>query len=169
MATKKIQKYFVNQHEEVTVQCRTCGRTQTLFLANAENKKHSFNIHCPCSATFPVALEFRQDYRQKTHIIGYFRALSTPRARARSCIIADQSEGGLLLQVTEDVPIKQNDHVIVSYRPDSSFSQEIVKALRVCHYHPEHGIGGAFIQPPPHSEARPRNLRIALMQHPLAT
>ena len=148
MATKKIQKYFVNQHEEVTIQCLTCGRMQTLFIANPENKKHSFTINCPCSATFPVSLEFRQDYRQKTHIMAHLRAISTPMARARSCIIADQSQGGLLLQVKEDVPIKQNDQVIVSYRPDSSFSQEIEKALRVCHYHPSHGIGGAFIAPP---------------------
>ena len=156
MATKKIQKYFVNQQKEVTIQCRTCGRMQTLFVASPENKKHSFNIICPCSATFPVALEFRQDYRQKTHIMAHFRALSTPRARARSCIVADQSKGGLLLQVMEEVPIKQDDHVIVSYRPDSSFSQDIEKALRVCHYHPGHGIGGAFIEPPPQREAQPR-------------
>ena len=160
MATKKIQKYFVNQQNEVTIQCRTCGRTQTLFIASPENKKHSFNINCPCSASFSVTLEFRQDYREKTHIIGHFRALSTPRARARSCIIADQSKGGLLLQITEEVPIKQDDHVIVSYRPDSSFSQEIEKTLRVCHYHPEHGIGGAFIDPPPQRETRPRQVAL---------
>ena len=158
MATKIIQKYFVNQQEEVTIQCRSCGRKQTLFIASPENKKHSFTIDCPCSATFPVALEFRQDYRQKSHIMAHLRALSTPRARARSCIIADQSNGGLLLQVMEEVPIKQDDHIIVSYRPDSSFSQEIEKTLRVCHYHPEHGFGGAFIEPPPQREARPRKL-----------
>ena len=158
MATKKIQKYFVNQQEEVTIQCRTCGRMQTLVFASPENKKHSFTIDCPCSATFPVTLEFRQDYRQKTHIMALFRALSTPRARARSCIIADQSKGGLLLQVTEEVPIKQNDQVIVSYRPDSSFSQEIEKTLRVCHYHPGHGIGGAFIDTHPQRNTQPRNL-----------
>jgi hypothetical protein len=160
MATKKIQKYFVNQQEEVTIQCPTCGRMQTLSIASPENKKHSFNISCPCSTTFPVALEFRQDYRQKTHIIAHFRALSTPRARARSCIIADQSKGGLLLQVMEDVPIKQDDHVIVSYRPDNSFSQEIEKTLRVCHYHPEHGIGGAFIEPPPQRKGRARQVAL---------
>jgi len=155
MGAKIIQKYFVNQQEEVTIQCRTCGRLQTLFIANPENKKPLVTIHCPCSATFPVALEFRQDYRQKTHILGHFRALSTPRARARSCIIVDQSKGGLLLQVMEEVPIKQDDHVIVSYRPNNSFSQEIEKTLRVCHYHPEHGIGGTFIEPLPQRNAQP--------------
>ena len=160
MATKKIQKYFINQQEEVTIQCRTCGRMQTLFVARPENKKHSVTINCPCTATFPVVLEFRQDYREKTHIMAHFRALSTPRARARSCVIADQSKGGLLLQVSEELPIKQNDQVIVSYRPDSSFSQEIEKTIRVCHYLPEHGIGGAFSDLPPQRNIRP--LREAL-------
>lgn len=158
MAPRKIQKYFVNQQEEVTIQCRTCGRMQTLFIASPENNKHSFIIECPCAATFPVALEFRQDYRQKTHIMAHFRAPSTPRARARSCIVADQSKGGLLLQVMEEVPIKQGDKVIVSYRPDSSFSQEIEKTLRVCYYHPGHGIGGAFIETPPQRNARLRKV-----------
>ncbi len=161
MATKIIQKYFVNHQEEVTIQCRTCGRIQTLFIASPENKKHTFTFNCPCSATFPVALEFRQDYRQKTHIMAHFRALSTPRARARNCIIADQSNGGLFLLVTEEVPIKQDDHIIVSYRPENSFSQEVEKTLRVCHYHPEHGIGGAFIESSPHQhEARPRQVAL---------
>lgn len=158
MAAKKIQKYFVNQQEEVTIQCQTCGRMQTLFMASAENNKHSITINCPCTTTFAVALEFRQNYRQKTHIKAHFRALSTPRARARGCIIADQSQGGLLLQVTEKVPIKHNDQVIVSYRPDSSFPQEIEKTLRVCHYHPGQGIGGAFIDAPPQRNPQPRHL-----------
>lgn len=164
MAPQKIQKYFVNQQEEVTIQCRTCGRMHTLFVDSPEHKKHSVNINCLCNATFPVALEFRQDYRQKTHIIGHFRAISTPRERARNCIIADQSKGGLLLQVTEELPIKPNDQVIVSYRPDSSFTREIEKTIRVCHYQPGYGIGGAFIEPHPHHgrEARPRNVDLAV-------
>jgi hypothetical protein len=160
MALRKIQKYFVNQQEEVTIQCRTCGKRQTLRIANPDNKKHSVTINCPCTATFPVVLEFRQDYRQKTHIMAHFRALSTPRERARSCIIADQSQGGLLLQVSGKVPIKQDDQVIVSYRPDSTSSQEIEKTLRVCHYHPGHGIGGAFIEPPPQRNARARQVAL---------
>ncbi len=155
MKTEKRQKYFVNQKEAVTIQCLACGRVGNFSVASLKNKKHSIKINCPCAEIFEVDLEFRQDYRQKTHLSGSIRALSTPKERARHCIIADQSNGGLLLHVTDEVPINNNDTLIVSYRPDSNSLQEIEKMISVRHYAQGHHIGGAFIDPHPQRNARP--------------
>ena len=134
MKTQKKQKYFVNRKEVVTIRCRTCGRIETFSVASLQGKKHSLQVSCACAETFEVDLEFRQDYRKKTSITGSFRAISTPRARARHCVIADQSNGGLLLQIAEEVPIKQDDRLIVCYRPDVDSPHEIERIINVRHY-----------------------------------
>jgi len=141
---QKRQKYFVSRQETVTIKCRACGRTETLPVASLKGKKHSLQINCACSETIEVDLEFRQDYRQKTNIAGSFRALSTPKSRARQCVIADHSNGGLLLKITDEVPIKQDDRLIVCYRPDVDSPHEIERIIRVRHYDRGSRIGGAF-------------------------
>ena len=157
MDTEKRQKYFVSRKEAVNIQCRACGRVRTFSVEGLKNKDHSIRINCSCAETFEVDLEYRQDYRQQSHIIGYFRALSTPRERARHCIIADQSVGGLLLKITDEVPIKKNDQLIVSYRPDSNSPLEIEKIISVRHHALGHRIGGAFIDTYPQRDARSIN------------
>lgn len=151
----KRQKYFVSRKEAVTIRCRTCGRVETFPVARLKGKKHSMRVRCACAETFEIDLEFRQDYRQKTNITGNFRALSTPKARARQCVIADQSNGGLLLAITDEVPINQDDQLIVCYRPDLDASHEIERVITVRHYDQGSRIGGAFIeaqpQHPPHT------------------
>jgi len=155
MKTEKKQKYFVNRKEAVAIQCLACGRVGNFSVASLKHKKHSLKVTCPCTETFEVDLEFRQDFRQKTNLSCSIRPFSTPKERARHCIIADQSSGGLLLHVTDEVPIRHNDTLIVSYRPDSNSSQEIERIISVRHYHPGRHIGGAFIDTPPRREARP--------------
>jgi len=146
----KRPKYFVSSKDTVTIRCRTCGRIETYPVTGLRGKTHSLPVHCACAATFEVDLEFRQDYRQKTNISGSFRALTTPRARARQCVIADHSNGGLLLQITDAVPIKEDDRLIVCYRPDVDSPREIERVIRVRHYDRARHIGGAFIDASPH-------------------
>lgn len=153
MNTRKKQKYFVNRKEEVTIKCQACGRMETFPVARLRGKKHSMLVSCACAQTFEVDLEFRQDYRQKANIAGSYRALTTPKVRARQCVIADQSNGGLLLAITDDVPIKEDDRLIVSYRPDADAPYEIERIITVRHYDRGSRIGGAFIDLPPHQQA----------------
>jgi hypothetical protein len=156
-STEKRPKYFVNRQEMVTIRCRTCGRTETFPVADLKGQQHTVRMHCTCSETFEVDLEFRQDYRQKIHIVGNFRALTTPRARARQCVIADHSSGGLLLTISDEVPIKEDDRLIVCYRPDPDSPHEVERIIRVRHYNQGQRIGGAFLDshtmPPPHPYA----------------
>ena len=153
--TAKRQKYFVNRKETVTIRCRTCGRMETFPVAALQGKKHSMRVSCACAETFEVDLEFRQDYRKKTNIPGSFRAVSTPKARARHCVIADHSTGGLLLQIAVEVPIKQDDRLIVCYRPDLDSPHEIERIITVRHYDRGNRIGGAFIDIHPHQHMHP--------------
>jgi hypothetical protein len=63
-------------------------------------------------------------------------------------VIADHSNGGLLLEITEEVPIKKDDRLIVCYRPDSTAHCEEERIITVRHYDPGTRIGGAFIDIP---------------------
>lgn len=143
--SRKPQKYFVNRKETVTIRCRTCGRQETFPVAMIRERNHQVRVSCACAETFEVDFEFRQDYRQKTNIAGTFRALTTPRNRARKCLIADQSLGGLLLTINEMVPVKQDDRLIVCYRPTPDAPHEIERIINVRHYAQGQAIGGAFI------------------------
>jgi len=145
MDTEKKQKYFVSRKKTVTIKCLACGKVRTVPVENLNKKSHSLTINCPCTKTFEVDLEFRHDYRQKSHIVGSFRAYSSPKERSRRCVIADQSLGGLLLHVQDDLPIKHDDRLIVSYPPDSGSLREIERVISVRHYTPGSRIGGAFV------------------------
>jgi len=145
MDTEKKQKYFVSRKKNATIKCLACGKVRTVSVENLNKGSHSLTINCPCTKTFEVDLEFRHDYRQKSHIVGSFRAFSSSKEHSRRCVIADQSMGGLLLHVQEDLPIKQDDHLIVSYPPDSSSHREIERVISVRHYTPGYRIGGAFV------------------------
>jgi len=151
----KKQKYFVSRKTTVPIRCLACGKIRSVTVDSFKDKKHTIMVNCPCTKSFEVDLEFRHDYRQKSHLIGSFRTPSSPRERAHRCIIADHSSGGLLLQVAEEVPIKPDDRLIVCYRPDSSSPQEVERVLSVRHCAPGRRIGGAFIDD--RSEARPLN------------
>lgn len=148
MLTDKRQKYFVNHQELVTIRCKSCGRVATFSVASFRGRKHSLKVNCPCTTTFAVDLEFRQDYRIQSHIPATFRAISTPRARARNCIVANHSSGGLMLMIDEDVPVKADDRIIVCYRPQADLTQEIERIVTVRHHQRGRSIGGAFIDAP---------------------
>ncbi|MGE4560481.1 MAG: hypothetical protein AB7E77_09785 [Desulfobulbus sp.] len=143
MKTEKRQKYFVNHQKDVTIRCKACGRVGIFSVDGLRGRRHSLTVNCPCSAIFAIDLEFRHDYRVATHIPASFRALTTPRGRARYCVVANQSSGGLLLLIDEDVPVKTNDRLIVCYRPEE-ISREIERIITVRHYKQRGGIGGAF-------------------------
>ena len=143
-ATKR-PKYFVSQQETITIKCHTCGRKKTYSVAHLKDHTHSFHISCPCTATFDVDLEFRQEYRRQVHIAAHVRFVSEPPASARPCIIADQSNGGLLLTLNDQIPVQQNDTLIVAYRPDHAAHRDIERMISVRHFNQLGRIGGAFV------------------------
>ena len=142
------QKYSVNHQEALTIRCQACGRLATFPVASLKGRKHSLQVCCPCSEIFAVDLEFRHDFRVKIDGPATFRALSTPKSRARDCAVANQSKGGLLLLINEEVPIKTDDRLIVCYRPQVKVAGEIERIITVRHYERGASIGGAFIDAP---------------------
>lgn len=148
MEKEKRHKYFVSRQDTVTIRCTSCGRIGTFSVAGLRGRKHSLRVNCPCSENFAVDLEFRRDFRIKSHIPATFRAVSTPKARARHCIVANQSSGGLLLQIGDEVPVKIDDRLIVCYRPREELAEEVERIITVRHYERGAGIGGAFLESP---------------------
>ena len=145
MSTRKKQKYFVNQQETITIQCRACGRSETFPVELLKNGKHSGKVNCACTETFDIELEFRKDYRKKTSINATLRTLSTPKKRARRCTIVDQSENGLLLRLAEELPIKEDDQLIVSFPAENNARRSTERIIKVRHCDLGLQIGGTFI------------------------
>lgn len=149
MNLEKRQKYFVNRQDAVTIRCKTCGRVGVFPVVTLKKQNHALHVNCLyCNVRFAVDLEFRSDYRIPINIPATYRAFSTPKTRARHCIVANQSSGGLLLRITEDVPVKKEDRLIVCYRQQTHFPVEIERVLSVRHYDRGHCIGGAFVNEP---------------------
>ena len=145
MGSEKQLKYFVNRQENVTVKCPACGRTGVLPVERLRSGKHAIKVGCPCGEDFVVEVEFRKDFRRKTQLVGTVRALTTPRRRARQCTIADQSSGGLLLRLDEEVPVKKDDRLIVSIPLEGQATQMVERIISVRHCDLGLGIGGAFV------------------------
>jgi hypothetical protein len=144
-AVEKKRKFFVGSKEELTIQCLACKKTRTFDVARLKHRNHAFRFNCSCTETFDVALEFRESLRTRVHTPGSIRAESTPRERAKACVIADLSLGGLRLQTAEPLPIKKDDRLVVCFRPDDSNGEEIERLLSVCHISPGFYVGGKFL------------------------
>lgn len=153
MQSEKRQKYFVNRQQQVTIRCNACGRGLTFATARFRGRRHALKVTCPCSRVIAIELEFRQDYRMQTRIPATYRALSTPRSRARHGIVANHSRNGLMLMIDEEVPVKANDRLVVCYRPQANLDQEIERIITVRHHQRGRSLGGAFIEAPPSSPA----------------
>lgn len=145
MGAGKKQKYFVNRQEVLTIRCRSCGKESTVPVNSLKDRKHSLKVTCTCAESFDIELEFRKDFRKKTEISGTVRPLTTPKQRARQCTIADHSTGGLLLHLADEVPVRKDDKLIVSYQPDIYSSMEVERVITVRHLDGAMRIGGAFI------------------------
>ena len=92
MNSDKRQKYFVTQHEMVTIQCRKCGKTDTFSVSSLRHEKNAATISCQCLEPIDIELETRKDYRRKTNISATFRATTTPKvspAASSSCVRRD--------------------------------------------------------------------------------
>ena len=144
MDREKRQKYFVNHQDAVTIRCKVCGRTGTYSVAALRGHRHSLKVNCPCTEIFAIDLEFRHDFRVSTHIPATFRAISTPKDRAKPCIVANRSYGGLLLHISGDVPVKANDRLTVSFQADDERSPVIERIITVRHHERGQSIGGSF-------------------------
>nr|WP_321465411.1 PilZ domain-containing protein [uncultured Desulfobulbus sp.] len=154
MDSARRQKYFVNHQDTVAIRCMACGKVSRFSVAGGRGGRHLLEMSCPCSETFVVDLEFRQDFRVPTHIPATFRAFATPKDRACSCVVVNRSSGGLLLHLDDDVPVQTNDRLIVCFRPHEGGGQEIERAITVRHF--EHGrrIGGSFDDLSPSQSSR---------------
>ena len=141
----KKRKYFVGSKETITILCLACKKTRTLPVAGLKDRNHTFRVTCTCEESFDVALEFRETLRTIVRTPGSIRAESTPRERAKACVIADLSLGGLRLQTTVPLPIKKNDRLVVRFCPDEGGSEEIERLLSVRHISPDFSVGCKFL------------------------
>lgn len=153
MQTEKRQKYFVNRQQQVTIRCNACGRGLTFATARFRGRRHALKVTCPCSSIIAIELEFRQDYRMQTRIPATYRALSTPKSRARHGIVANHSRNGLMLMIDEEVPVKTDDRIVVCYRPQVDLAQEVERIITVRHHQRGRTLGGAFVDVLPSSSA----------------
>ena len=139
------QKYYIGKNDKITIRCLACKKKKTIAVADLKPKQHSIKVMCPCSHTFFIHLEFRQSYRKKMGIEGFYRKRSESREQEKNCLIRDISLGGLGITITSDISIQVEDELIVTFKLGAFQQSEIDAIVRVRHIDSRENIGGAFL------------------------
>ena len=142
---KTDQKYYLGKSNKITIRCLACKKTKTIAVADLKLKQHSIKVVCPCSHTFFIHLEFRQSYRKKMGIEGFYRKKSESLEQEKTCLIKDISLGGLGITITSDTAIQVGDELIVTFKLGTFQQSEIDTIVRVRHIDSRVNIGGAFL------------------------
>jgi hypothetical protein len=143
---KTDQKYYIGKHDKLIIRCLACKKNRTIAVSDLKLKHHSIKVVCPCSHIFFIHLEFRQSYRKKMGIEGFYRKRSEPREQEKNCLIRDISLGGLGITITSDTSIQVEDELIVTFKLGAFQQSESGTAIvRVRHIDSRVNIGGAFL------------------------
>ena len=72
---KKQIKVFVDNNNQGTVVCHSCGYAKQFDATKFKNLNKTLRCRCKCGKSFSCTLEFRQYFRKKTKLRGYFTFL----------------------------------------------------------------------------------------------
>lgn len=142
---KTVQKYYIGKQDKLIIRCLACKKNRTISVSELKLKHHSIKVVCPCAHTFFIHLEFRQSYRKKMGIEGFYRKKSELFEQEKTCFIKDISLGGLSITITSDTGIQVGDELIVTFRLEAFQQSEIDTIIRVQHIDSRVNIGGAFL------------------------
>jgi hypothetical protein len=148
-----IQDINVRKDNRVAIGCPKCAQVREISVEKYLGHKHSLAINCPCGATFGVNLNFRQHYRKKVSIGGYY---STDEAMGSdesgkmptvpvNCRIQNISMGGLGFTALDQIRAQVGDRLMVKFTldrepPEIIEKEVLVKTIR------DNYIGCEFIE-----------------------
>jgi len=139
------QKYFVNKHSQLSIQCLACKKTRTFPIEILRERQQAIKVKCSCEHTFTIDIEFRKHYRKKVNFLGRYRLATASVEEVKDCTVADLSLGGLSIKIINDESIAEHDELIVNFRLDDQAHHEIERKIQVRHIDQKDRIGGEFI------------------------
>ncbi|WP_310600858.1 PilZ domain-containing protein [Desulfobulbus sp.] len=79
---------YVRADNTATLTCPACGTVKHFSASAYRSTPHLMTVRCGCSASFPVLLNFRCNFRKQTNLPGTYQ------------IIGPKNSGGGMIQVT---------------------------------------------------------------------
>ena len=139
------QKYFVNKHSQLSIQCLACKKTRTFPVEFLRERQQAIKVKCSCEHTFTIDIEFRKHYRKKVNFPGRYRLATASAEEVNNCTVADLSLGGLSIKIINDESIEEHDELIVNFKLDDQGHHEIERKIHVRHIDQKDRVGGEFI------------------------
>lgn len=125
----EIIKIYVNDKDEATVICKSCGRRKTTSAAPFKNVKH-VKVNCPCGCSFAVSFEVRKYYRKEVSFAGHFIKPEFPR-EGGDMVVEDLSVMGIGFRTNQKHGLKIGDIVKVQFSLKDDHKTEIVRNVTV--------------------------------------
>lgn len=111
---KKTTKAFLTAENKAHVVCPYCAHAATIKIQVDEKNKHIFKVKCKCTKTFPLQLEFRQQYRKPTELPGSYK-FKDATAGSSTIQVIDLSLRGARFEVQGVHNIKPGQKGIINF------------------------------------------------------
>jgi len=135
-----IQNVNVRKDNRVTISCPECLQVKDLSVQKYLGRKHLLTVNCPCGTTFGVNLNFRQHYRKKVSIGGYYSTeainINTDESGLGptmpvNCRIQNISMGGIGFTALDQMRPRVSDRLSVKFALDRTPPEIIEKEVLV--------------------------------------
>jgi len=141
---KKQNKVFVDNNNQVTVICHSCGYAKQFDATKFRNLNKTLRCRCKCGKSFSCTLEFRQYFRKKTKLRGHFTFLGD--RFQHKIFVNNISLKGINLSMLSVCDIKIGDMLEVTFTLDDTNKTVIRKQVEVKSLH-DRLIGCYFTDP----------------------
>ncbi len=125
-----MQTIYLNQHNQGTIVCNSCGRSKTQVFPTATAINKPLKVKCRCGTIFHALREFRKAYRKPAYLQGTYRHDRMATAE-RVIEIADISQGGLRLHASAYHHLEINDTLNLTFVLDNTTRAKINKEVQV--------------------------------------
>ena len=141
---KKKIKIFIDNNNQANVICPACGHSKQFDVTKFRNLNKTLRGRCKCGESFLCTLEFRQYYRKKTKLRGYFTFLGD--SSQYEIFVNNVSRKGICFSIPSVCDIKIGDMLKVTFALDDTNKTVIRKQVEVKTVH-DRFIGCRFTDP----------------------
>lgn len=126
----ELQKVYINEKDEATILCPTCGRKRTLIATKYKEHYKPVAVKCPCGVDFPIIFEKRRHYRKSVDLVGSYTLIDPPGGSGEMSV-KDISRSGVGFETDRDIQMEVNDIVKVKFILDDGNLTAISKNVIV--------------------------------------
>jgi len=130
---KKQITVFVDNNNQFTVICQSCGYAKQFDATKFRNLNRTLRCRCKCGKSFSCTLEFRQYFRKKTKLRGYFTFLGD--CFQYEIFVNNVSRKGINFSILFVCDIKIGDMLEVTFMLDDTNESVIRRQVEVKFIH----------------------------------